>query len=292
MSTGLLGNGPLALTSDWEKWESRESDRDRDQRRHVRIYTVPVDDPEEAETYGPSIGASYNGMEVENKHGERIAENVCLLTIEYLYDAGADSGGQSEGGINLDRSNGTTHKSFDTSAQTEHIERAVNGQTKYEGGCNDPLVVGDLIGVVDKDTIEGTDRYFPAFNWEITKYWSDADMTDAYMNTLYRLTATVNSNPFYMFDEKEALFLGAVGRQVKTNKWEVTYRFAGQRTTFHSIDLCGTATGITKQGWDYLWFRKKPEYDPATRQVSIKVISVYVMQTYDSRDFALLDIGG
>ena len=158
---------------------------------------------------------------------------------------------------------------------------------KY-GGAND-ADVGNLIGVTDDDVL-GTDIYVPTFTRVETHFFDPAAITDAYINTLYRLTATINDNTWRIFDAREALFAGAQGRPESTDRYEITYTFLGSPTRVHTFDVGGTPTDVTKPGWDYLWFRVKKAV--AAKQLTYTVRAAYVAKVLEQADFTALGIGG
>ena len=250
-----------------------------DDLKRTREYTVDTADEAAATAACPAKGSIVDGLYVVDTAAKRVGENRCTVMVELAAKRPAS------GGEPVQREVGGSIMTFDTAATTDHIIRAFS-QTKY-GGAND-ADVGNLIGVTDDDIL-GTDIYVPTFTRVETHFFAPAAITDAYVDTLYRLTATINDGVWRIFGAREALFLGAQGRPESTDRYEVTYTFLGSPTKVLTIDINGTPTAVTKPGWDYLWFRVKKAV--AAKQPTYTVRAAYVSRVLEEATFTDLGIG-
>ena len=215
---------------------------------------------------------------------------------------------------------------FDTSGGTSHVTQSIATVAVYTPAGIKAADNHGAIGYNGK-AIEGVDIVTPVFQFTVVKTMTTAEVTNAYIQTLFGITGYVNSTPFLgMFDPGEVLFLGASGSQKGADEWSLTYRFAaspnrtgltvgapvvpgtgtyasqpGTGTAASGVDtgtgpiIPGTGTGpyggiagIAKKGWEYLWIR----YDKAisgTLDVEIPC-QVSVEQVYLYADFGLLGL--
>jgi hypothetical protein len=105
------------------------------------------------------------------------------------------------------------------------------------------------------------------------------------------LTGKVNGSSFRGFNPGEVLFLGASGswRDSRDDTpWEVTFHFAAQANRYNI--RVGNMTGITKQGWDYMWVRYKAEDHEGAGTRIKRPVGVYIEQVYEVADFSGLRI--
>ena len=144
------------------------------------------------------------------------------------------------------------------------------------------------IGVSD-DRVEGTDITIPVFNFTETHYILDAYVDGAYKLALFNLTGKVNDASFKGFAKGEVLFLGASGSKRGLDDWEISFRFAASPNVA-SLTL-GDITGITKEGWQYLWMRFIDDEDSSANALIKRPIAAYVEQVYAYGNFSGLGIG-
>lgn len=145
----------------------------------------------------------------------------------------------------------------------------------------------------DGQEVQGCDIITPVYNFAETHRLTDAVVTPAYKATLFALTGKVNSDVFRGFQPGEALFLGASGRRVTNNMWEIGYKFASQPN--HSEDngnliTIGDITGIAKKGWEYLWVQYADDVDSTAKVMIRRPVAVYVEQVYYTTALAALGI--
>jgi hypothetical protein len=179
--------------------------------------------------------------------------------------------------------------SFDTSGGTTHITSSLETvdsviDPALAAAGNAPPDFKRAVGVT-KDGVEGTDVVTPVYHWEETKRF--AFVTEQYMQTLRRLTGTVNKLTWWNRKPREVLFLGATGRVGKDGWADITFKFAEQETLFQVP--VGQMVVAEKKGWDYLWVAYGPAEDAGT------LIEVpryaYVERVYREEDFKDLGIG-
>lgn len=186
---------------------------------------------------------------------------------------------------------------FDTTGGTEHITTAVAedplkgfgvlGEMVYPGASGEYVRYDGLINV-SGGTVHGVDIVVPQFQFTETWVMPSAWILDSYVNTLYRLTGTINLKQFRVFTEGECLFLGA---RCEMNRGAtmaaITYQFSA-RPTRKNFKV-GDVTVQEKRGWDYMWvsYRSSVVSGAAVQRPH----SVYVNQVYELGDFSKLALG-
>ncbi len=172
---------------------------------------------------------------------------------------------------------------FDTGGGTQHVTQSISTANRY------PVNAPDFKGAigVTHESVEGVDIAVPVYNFSETHYF--ASISSAYRSTLFHLTGKVNNGAFKGMAAGECLFLGAAGSKRGTEKWEITFRFAGSpnRTGLQ----IGSITGIAKKGWEYLWVRYADEADNTTHTLVKKPVGVYIERVYEEGNFSSLGIG-
>lgn len=177
---------------------------------------------------------------------------------------------------------GASSFSFDTSGGTQHITQSLSTIGRYpETAPNFEGAIG-----VTHESVEGVDITVPVYSFSETHYFADISM--AYRSTLFNLTGKVNSDSFKGMAPGDCLFLGASGTQRGTDKWEISFRFAGSPTRNNIV--IGNITLPHKKGWEYLWVRYADSTDEQSHSLVKKPIAVYVEKVYESANFALLGI--
>lgn len=172
--------------------------------------------------------------------------------------------------------------SFDSTGGTQHITQSIQTVNRY--GSSASTLLGGAIGY-DGENVAGVDITVPVWNWQETYYLTDAELnTPAY----YALTGMVNSDVFYGYQPGEVLFLGASGQKRGDSRWEVTFKFAASPN--QSGITVGAISGITKDGWDYLWVQYTNDVDGSANIRIKKPAAVYIEQVYDRAPFSILGI--
>lgn len=153
-------------------------------------------------------------------------------------------------------------------------------------GAGNVPCFGGAIGVT-RDSVEGCDIHFPAFQWEETWVFDLEDITDAYIRRLYQLTGTVCTHGFRLCDPYETLFLGVRGAQRGATDAELTFRFAG---SVNRRDQWVNNILVPEiRGWDYAWIHYQ---DQSNGYALVKVPdSVFVEQVYRYEAWTDLNLG-
>ena len=173
--------------------------------------------------------------------------------------------------------------SFSTTGATTHLNQSLQTRGIYSApGIAAPVYHG-AIGVSDSG-VAGVDITIPAFEFSVRKKFEF--VSTGYLLAMVAMTGRVNSTPWSIFSPGEALFLGGEGGEDEQNWVDVTYHFAARPNEFAMT--VGNITGITKQGWDYLWVKH------GEKVVGDRVLQVpeaaYVEQVYHGGNFNVLGI--
>jgi hypothetical protein len=256
-----------------ERYDSREATEGIDSPTADLLYIVEgtEDDGAVRTLVESTIPAIYLGLVFQTYHLVHLGGGVWEVSARYGKREPKDTGASSF--------------SFDTGGVTAHITQSLTTVGRYAASGTAPDCQG-AIGV-STDAVEGTDITVPVYNFTETHYLPADVVTNAYKAALFYLTGKVNSTSFKGFAEGEVLFLGASGSQRGADDWEITFRFAASP---NAKDLSvGPITGISKNGWEYLWVRYS---DTEDANVLVKQpIAAYVERVYELADFAGLGIG-
>lgn len=148
-----------------------------------------------------------------------------------------------------------------------------------------PELINDL---GDGEDAEGVDVYEPTYEESETVWGPTEALTPTYRNKLKRLVGKTNSQPFKGWDIGEVLLMGVSGTRRGAEDSELTFRWSVRE---NQDDLTvGQITGISKQGWQYLW----PRYDKVRQSngPAVNAIThVAVATVFRQADFKDLDIG-
>lgn len=184
----------------------------------------------------------------------------------------------------------STEYEFETTGGQQHITSSIATVARYGPNASDQLK--GTIGWDGQD-VQGCDITSPVYNFAETHRFTDAVVTPAYKAALFALTGKVNADVFKGFQAGEVLFLGAAGRRVANDMWEINYKFASQPN--HSaangnLITIGDISGIAKKGWDYLWVQYTDDADMTAKVMIKKPVAVYIEQVYYTAAFATLGI--
>jgi hypothetical protein len=174
---------------------------------------------------------------------------------------------------------------WDTTGKTEHITQALHetvipdSEDSFEEAIN-----------VSGDSVNGIDVVSPGLRYSETWIFPiEKAMGDEFLQSVYRLTGTVNDSAFRVFDEGEVLFCGARGQWAEDQPFvPVTFEFE-VRANRDDCYVKGTGQTFAKEGWEYMWVR----YEDAVNGTSLvkKPRAAYVNRIYRKKDWAGLLIG-
>jgi hypothetical protein len=180
----------------------------------------------------------------------------------------------------------TSSYGFDTTGGTQHITQSLETVAAYAPPAKTAPDHKGAIGVT-KDSVEGVDVVVPAFAWTETHYLSNAVVTDAYKTILKNMTGRWNDAPWRTYEAGEVKFGGVVGARRSGEFWELTFKFA-ESPNVTGITI-GDITGISKQGWDYLWVQYEDTEDDTAKAIVKRPVAVYVERVAYSGSFG--DLG-
>jgi hypothetical protein len=266
--------------------------------QHEKIYIVRGTDDESV-----ALAAAWNGAPntfggsgifpyltkrnatVEPTHVEEGNANACVWTstITYLLPQGGTGGGP-DGVFSFDTGGGTKHitQSIATVAANS-VANVTANVSKYANAIG----YRNNQGV---EEIEGVDIVSGVFNFKITKYLSDACVSDAYRNTLANMTGTVNNANFKGFANGEVRYDGTAGsKRDSDNVWELVFNFSVLKNRTN-VAVGDTMIFPNVKGWEYLWIVYAP-YPAATSGAKKVPVEAYLEKVYNYSNFAQLLIG-
>jgi len=229
----------------------------------LRHFTVNTSNEDIARTSVPNtqIGNSWPGrtyLIVTNQHAFPASGQKFTLIVTYEYRPEPPS------------DVGDSFVSFDSTAQTGHVDIDLNGA---------------VIGA----SIEGADVFGPHFVHQET-HWR-LNVTVAYAKIVEGLSPSLNDRPWKQFALRSLLFLGAVVTEESASKWRLDYSFLGRRPI--KLFTKGVHVG-NASGWDHVWnetvTEEEADADGLTRFVYKQGVN-HVSRVLPDGDFSTLGIG-
>ena len=171
---------------------------------------------------------------------------------------GGGGEGQGQGGQPVPGS-----VSWDTTGHTEHITQALE-VAAYGSGDDPPSFAGAIN--VQGDTVAGLDVVRPSMVYSET--WVlpiSLAMSCTFLGNVYRLTGTVNADPFRCFEPGECLFLGARGQWQEDQPYvSVSFDFEARPNDPQYQPWENSDDIIEKKGWEYVWILYKGDVNADT----------------------------
>lgn len=195
--------------------------------------------------------------------------------------------------------------SFTVSGETEHIQAGLAHIGSYicdpEGGDPSSAVCGELFGGlinVNGTEVEGIDIPAPGLNFTITSCINPNNVTAEYLQMLYYMAPSMNSNPVLgAFAPGELLFRGASGQGDQSQLFCIDFDFGAKPNWLDGPPGCGPNAclmGLQKLGWDLYWIFTQPvaiTSGPASCRVHAALPhSVHVERIFCAKDFNALNL--
>lgn len=149
-----------------------------------------------------------------------------------------------------------------------------------------PQLINDI---GDGQEPDGIDVYEPTYDESVTAWVATNTITQSYRNQLKRAVGKTNSQPFKGWNIGEVLLMGVSGSRRGANDTELNFRWS-VRENQENLTI-GDVTGISKQGWQYLWPRSEGRGGTAAPVVKT-ITHVAVATVFRSYNFDLLNIPG
>lgn len=136
---------------------------------------------------------------------------------------------------------------------------------------------------------EGAEVFEPQASFSETHYIAIGTMTASHQRALLRIVGRINNATFKGWNTGEVLCTGVSGSKRGAEDWEVGFRF-GVRENQTGLSIAGI-TGVAKNGWQYLWVRRKTEVDDDAKILTDVAEYVVIADVFRSADFSTLGIG-
>ncbi|MEM1213441.1 MAG: hypothetical protein AAGI68_14230 [Planctomycetota bacterium] len=184
-----------------------------------------------------------------------------------------------------------SRKSFDIALETIRVYNSRQTVNSY-AASGTPADFGGLINVTKQGeqlAAGGVDIPHGVFTWEEEHIFSAASVTNSYINGLINLVddTPVNNDTFRDAPAGSVRYLGTSGTTRDDGDWALTFRFAGSKNVT-GLEV-GDITGITKDGWDYLWTFNEETVDPNGLLI-VKPKFAYVERVHKRGDFSVFGI--
>ena len=180
--------------------------------------------------------------------------------------------------------------SIDTSGATVNVQQAFS-QVRFDAPGETGPDYGESINVDSDGNPRGVDKIIPSLKVNVRARIAERFVADAlaYARTVASYTGKVNSSTYLGFAEGELLFKGATGDVITDDNPVLSFAFeASPNATGLTI---GNISGISKEGWDFIWFDWVQKNDPAAGLKTTTARSAYVATVYEKANFAGLQIG-
>jgi len=180
--------------------------------------------------------------------------------------------------------------SVDTSGATVNVQQAF-AQVRFDAPGETGPDYGESINVDADGNPRGVEKIIPSLKINVRARIAERFVVNAlaYAKTIASYTGKVNGSSYLGFDEGELLFKGASGDVVTENNPVLSFAFeASPNATGLTI---GNISGISKEGWDFIWFDWAQKNDAAAGLKTTTARSAYVATIYEKTDFAGLQIG-
>ncbi len=195
--------------------------------------------------------------------------------------------------------------SFATGGGTSRITSSLETINGYTADLN-PLPDFKQGINVTKHNVEGVDIVVPRLTFKISRTILADSITEEHLDTIERLTGTVNSEGIQLvingidrfYYAGELLLLGVDGQTTPANDLEETYTFAVSRNLQPAVDgpiVIGDITITEKDGWDYLWTFYIEQVATTSEGVAANVralvpYAVLIDRVYRRKAFSLLEL--
>jgi len=296
-----------------EKFKSR---RTRDGRRHERLYIITnADDEDEAlsalAAEAPSTVGELVRQPLEVEPGE--ANDLWIGRARYVPEDDQDDEPKEAGDY---------EQSFEFGTRQEHITQSLY---TCESGYNSDLTsaASDYGGAINvtQDDVKGVDIDFGYQVEEALVIVAESELPgsagdfdgadllpgeggsmDAYKQICSEIIGRVNDAEWMGYAFGEVKMLSITGRKRAAGDWELRFRWAvaknveevviGQSPSNPGgrITLEAGATGVAKNGWDYLWVCYADDVDTDAGRYVQTPLEAYVEQVYEYVDFSRLKL--
>jgi hypothetical protein len=186
---------------------------------------------------------------------------------------------------------------FDTTGGTTLMTQSLYTVGAYApAGQTAPDFQG-AIGVGEDGEVAGVEVPTPSFRFQVEALYSASDVPATKLGAWVNLYGRVNNatvkvkgyaNDDWVFFAGELRYMGGSGQDHATEggKIRVVHNFDASPNMVN-IQV-GNITGISKNGWDYLWVRYGKHADSATGVVVQQPIAAYVEEVHYRGDFSVL----
>lgn len=213
--------------------------------------------------------------------GETLWEGLTLRTIAFeepaprVHDVTVEYGSLQALTV---PATGVTSYDFSIALDTVHIDLSPARVAAYAlAGHTAP---SDLnIGVNLDGEIGGVDILVPTAGFGVIIRPPNGLVTEAYRILCGGLVGKVNNANFAGRPAGEVLFAGLRGGTRTDGDSELRLEFLERRNAA-SITI-GGITGVSKEGWDYLWPWRERVYDPVAKRRVPKIVAVLVERVYE-----------
>jgi hypothetical protein len=173
--------------------------------------------------------------------------------------------------------------SFSTTGGSAHVFNSLSSRARYPSTAPDHK---GAINVTDSG-VEGVDIDVARFDFSITRNYTFEEFSDAFVDTIRRLSNKVNNTTIFGALAGEIKFNGASGEKTASGG-AITFNFSFQENKAN-FDVGGINVTL-KKGWDLLWVQYEEKVDSGASPVSRvrRAKAVYIELVYEGADLRAL----
>lgn len=276
----------------WEKFGSRDrllAESTRSRATLIFMVDGTSDDQVVMNTLltSPVVPPTFRGLKIVDYQIQQVGPVLWEAMVQY---------GDADDPSNDDKPElGEIVWSFDTGGGTAHVTTAKKGNTSRYVAAG--VAAKEFYGAINatSEDVAGVDIVSPRLKLTAQARLPGATITDAWVQSVARLTGKVNSAAWKGYAAGELLFLGATGSQlVGSGDPQLTFNFEASENAANLVfqDFAGNdITVASKGGHEYLWISFVPVEDTTAKTIVQQPHTVFVQKLYDPGDFTILGLG-
>ncbi len=169
----------------------------------------------------------------------------------------------------------------------QQIYRSLSTVASYALPGQTPGDYGGQINVTD-DGVEGVEIASTAYAFDISTVLPAATVTQTYKAVVALLAGTVNNATFNSWAAGEVLFLGADIQRREDQDYDAVFSF--ERSPNETNIEVGDIVVPSKEGWDYLWWRRGSVFVDSETPLARRPTEVFIERVYRRGNLSLLGV--
>lgn len=180
--------------------------------------------------------------------------------------------------------------SFSIGGQQKQITTTEIGQVGKGIGGGAAPDAKDMIGLTSDGKVQGVSVLDPTYTFNLTQYFNDSSVTEAYRLICLDTVGKVNVAAFRGHAAKEVRCDGIDGNLIEEDIWELSFKFSVRKKRTNVP--VGDINLATVEGWEYVWVYYRPSkmlFNGKKFATQIPQFA-YVTELYKTADFTQLGL--